>query len=98
MHERDRRLPPATPSVALAIGLAILLALVLGRLPLNLYDVSFSLDWGRELIHGQLPDVRAPGASTPHPLSILAGACAALFSADALNAMRANALRGFLAD
>jgi hypothetical protein len=89
MQERDRRLPAATPSVALAFALAILLALALGRLPLNLYDVSFSLDWGRELIHGELPDVHAPGASTPHPLSILAGAVAALFSADALDAMRA---------
>ncbi len=75
-------------AAAIATALALAEALVLGRLPLNLYDVSFTLDWGRELIHGQLPDVQVSGASTPHPLSILAGAFAALFGGGALDAMR----------
>ncbi len=69
--------------------LAAVQALALGRLPLNLYDISFTLDWGRELIHGELPDVQVMGASTPHPLSILSGAFAALFGGGALDAMRA---------
>lgn len=67
---------------ALVMGAAA--AVLLGRLPLNLYDVSFSLDWGRELIHGQPPDVRVVGASTLHPLSIVSGAFAALFGTGAL--------------
>jgi hypothetical protein len=72
-----------------ALAVAIAAALALGRLPMNLYDVSFSLDWGRELIHGQLPDVRVWGASTPHPLAIASGAFAALFGGSGLDAMRA---------
>jgi hypothetical protein len=75
-------------SAGIALALAIAEALALGRLPLNLYDVSFTLDWGRELIHGQVPDVQVTGASTPHPLSIVSGAFAALFGGGGLDAMR----------
>jgi hypothetical protein len=75
-------------AAAIAVALAVVEAVALGRLPLNLYDVSFTLDWGRELIHGQVPDVRVMGASTPHPLSIASGAFAALFGSGALDAMR----------
>jgi hypothetical protein len=71
------------------IGVAVFAAVAIGRTPLNLYDVSFSLDWGRELISGAVPDVRVFGASTPHPLSILFGALAALFGASGLDVMRA---------
>ena len=72
-----------------AAALAGLVGLSLGRLPLNLYDVSFTLDWGSDLIHGLVPDVQVSGASTPHPLSIVSGALAALFGSSALDAMRA---------
>jgi hypothetical protein len=76
----------------LALGSAFLIALVLSvglpDTPLNLYDVSFSLLWGRELIDGTVPHVQVLGASTPHPASILTGAVAALFGASALDAMR----------
>jgi hypothetical protein len=41
--------------------------------PLNLYDVSFSLLWGRELLAGTLHNVQVWGASTPHPAAILTG-------------------------
>ena len=71
---------------AIAVGAAV--AIAIGQVPLNLYDVSFSLDWGRELIHGAVPDVRVFGASTPHPLSILFGAIAALFGTSGLDVMR----------
>src|SRR5262249_2294057 len=72
-----------------AAALALAVGVALGRAPLNLYDVSFSLDWGSDLIHGLVPDVRVSGASTPHPLSILSGALAALFGASALDAVGA---------
>jgi sulfur relay (sulfurtransferase) DsrF/TusC family protein len=84
----DGWLRPAAVSAAAALTLAAAAMVALGRLPLNLYDVSFSLDWGRQLIHGQLPDVQVVGASTPHPLSIASGAFAALFGDGALDAMQ----------
>jgi hypothetical protein len=79
-----------SPMVALAGTLLIALALSLSLpdTPLNLYDVSFALLWGRDLIEGRIPDVHLFGASTPHPASILVGALAALFGAGALSAMR----------
>jgi len=55
-------------STLVAGALALAVGAALGRAPLNLYDVSFSLDWGSDLIHGLVPDVRVSGASTPHPL------------------------------
>jgi hypothetical protein len=70
-------------ALALAIGAAV------GRAPLNLYDVSFSLDWGSDVINGLVPDVRVSGASTPHPLAIASGALAALFGSSALDVTRA---------
>ncbi len=81
----------AAPLYALAGALLVAFALSLGLpdTPLNLYDVSFSLLWGRELLAGTLPNVHVFGASTPHPASILTGAVAALFGANALSAMRA---------
>jgi hypothetical protein len=82
------RLGALSPALG-AAALAIAVGLVLGRLPLNLYDVSFSLDWGSDILHGLVPDVQVSGASTPHPLSIVSGAVAALFGSSALDVMRA---------
>src|SRR6202011_6426264 len=48
-----------------------------------------SLDWGADIVHGLVPDVEVSGASTPHPLSIVSGAVAALFGSSALDVMRA---------
>ena len=86
--QRQWASPLLTGTLA-AMAVAASAAFVLGRAPLNLYDVSFSLDWGRELIHGAVPDVRVFGAATPHPLSIVFGAVAALFGASGLDVMRA---------
>ena len=43
------------------------------------YDATYSLLWGREIIHGQLPDFMAYRAPTEHPLGLLFGAFFALF-------------------
>jgi hypothetical protein len=80
---------PLVTGTLAAIAVAASAAFALGRAPLNLYDVSFSLNWGRELIHGTVPDVRVFGAATPHPLSIAFGAVAALFGTSGLDVMRA---------
>jgi hypothetical protein len=74
---------------AVAAGtLAFTVGVALGPPPLNLYDVSFSLDWGSDIVHGLVPDVQVSGAATPHPLSIASGAVAALFGPSALDVMR----------
>jgi len=77
-----------TRAVAAALFVAGVLLLCFPQTPLNLYDVSFALIWGRELLDGSLPNVHLWGASTPHPASILVGALAAVFDTDALTAMR----------
>jgi hypothetical protein len=60
-------------------SLALLARLLCGPLPLNYYDVGYGLIWGREILHGRLPDYRTPGASTPHPLGTLLATIAAAF-------------------
>jgi hypothetical protein len=65
------------PLIAPLLGL--LARLLCGQLPLNYYDVGYGLIWGREILHGQLPDYRTPGASTPHPLGTLLATLAAAF-------------------
>ena len=67
---------------AWAIGtplLALSGRLLCGPLPLNYYDVGYGLIWGREILHGHLPDYRTPGASTPHPLGTVLATLAAAF-------------------
>jgi hypothetical protein len=88
--ERDRtaRVPGLAWAALCAAALAVAVGVALGRAPLNLYDVSFSLDWGSDVLHGLVPDVHVSGASTPHPLSIVLGAVAALFGSSALDVMR----------
>jgi hypothetical protein len=78
----DQTLPATRNRRAWSIGtplLALLGRLLCGPLPLNYYDVAYGLIWGREILHGQLPDYRTPGASTPHPLGTLLATLAAAF-------------------
>jgi hypothetical protein len=83
------RLTARAACVAGALFIAVALLACFPETPLNLYDVSFALLWGRELIDGSVPNVHLWGASTPHPASILVGALAAAFGTGALTAMRA---------
>jgi hypothetical protein len=71
-----------------AAAIALALRLTLPAIPLNLYDVSFSLIWGRQLLDGTLPTLQIFGASTPHPAAMLEGALAALTGDSALATMR----------
>lgn len=61
----------AVPTLTLA--LAGLLWLVMGQAAVVNYDTLYGLLWGKELLHGDLPDMTVPGAPTPHPLLTLAG-------------------------
>jgi hypothetical protein len=78
----DPAVPAARNWQGWSIGtplLALLARILAGPLPLNYYDVGYALIWGRQILHGQLPDYRTPGASTPHPLGTLLATFAALF-------------------
>ncbi len=56
---------------AAGIGaLAALLWVVVGHGLVN-YDTLYTLVWGRDLAHGELPDYDVPLAPTPHPLATL---------------------------
>jgi hypothetical protein len=46
------------------------------------YDLAYALGWGRDLLHGDVPDFEAPGASTPHPLTIAFGMIVSPLGAD----------------
>jgi hypothetical protein len=61
-----------------SLGLGLAARILAGPLPLNYYDVGYALVWGREILAGHLPDLRTPGASTPHPLGTLLATLAAL--------------------
>ncbi|HLM86573.1 MAG TPA: hypothetical protein VK272_10350 [Solirubrobacteraceae bacterium] len=80
-----RNLPALCTGV---LVVALLGRATLGSLPLNPVDTGFTLDWGHELLHGHVPDVRVNGAATPHPLSIAFGAFAASAGGGALDAMQ----------
>ncbi|MGN6373803.1 MAG: hypothetical protein ACTHM1_12595 [Solirubrobacteraceae bacterium] len=43
------------------------------------YDSLYALLWGRELLHGQLPDLHVYRAPTEHPLALAFGAVCSLF-------------------
>lgn len=43
------------------------------------YDSLYALLWGRELLHGQLPDLQVYRAPTEHPLALLYGMLCSLF-------------------
>lgn len=64
------------PRIVLAVVAAVALALALAVPTYPNYDSYFHLNWGRELLDGHLPNVRAYAAPTQHPLLILL--CAAL--------------------
>lgn len=61
----------AVPTLTLA--LAGLLWVLMGQAAVVNYDTLYGLLWGKELLHGELPDMTVPGAPTPHPLLTLAG-------------------------
>ena len=56
------------------------------------YDTLYTLVWGRQLAHGEIPDLEVPIAPTPHPLANLG---AVLLSP--LSSLRIDGLHGELA-
>jgi hypothetical protein len=56
------------------------------------YDTLYSLVWGRQLAHGELPDLEVAIAPTPHPLATLGG-----ILLSPLSSLRIDGLDGELA-
>ncbi len=97
------RLRPGGDSSAL-IAMAALGALALAALVVFIafptyptYDSFYALLWGRELLHGQLPDLAVYRAPTEHPLAIAFGAFCSLFGASGARLMIAGSLASFVA-
>jgi len=68
-------------SVLTALG-AVVTWLIAGRGLVN-YDTLYSLVWGRQIAHGQSPDLDVALAPTPHPLATLGGIVASPLSSAA---------------
>jgi hypothetical protein len=83
---RDRSAPGARlraralPFVAVA-AIAAVSWVLFSEAFLN-YDTLYALIWGRDLVHGRLPDYDLTLAPTPHPLATAVGAAASLFGTD----------------
>ena len=77
---RVRALPADAIAVWAFAGLTIVA--VIGffvRVTYPNYDSYYSLIWGREVVHGQLPSFEAYRAPTEHPLAVAVGAVLSLF-------------------
>ena len=61
------------------------------------YDSYYSLLWGEELLHGQLPSFEAYRAPTEHPLAVVFGAALSLLGQDADRVMVLITLFSFVA-
>ena len=86
----------AVPTLTLA--LATVLWLVMGQAAVVNYDTLYGLLWGKELLHGALPDMTVPGAPTPHPLLTLFGIVAApVFGSASPEALSLLAYLGYVA-
>lgn len=75
----SRRLTPSWGLLALAALTAVALVGFAAWPTYPNYDSYYSLLWGRELLHGQLPSFEAYRAPTEHPLAIAFGALLAVF-------------------
>jgi hypothetical protein len=61
------------------------------------YDSFYALLWGRDLLHGHLPDLAVYRAPTEHPLAIAFGAVCSLFGASGARLMIAGSIASFVA-
>jgi hypothetical protein len=61
------------------------------------YDSFYALLWGRELLHGHLPDFSVYRAPTEHPLAIAYGALCALFGQGGARLVVLGSIASFVA-
>jgi hypothetical protein len=67
-------------AIAWTLALGLVAWALVGRGLAN-YDTLYALVWGRDLVHGTLPDYDIALAPTPHPLATLVGAILSVFGA-----------------
>src|SRR6201994_2441355 len=83
------------------IGLAVLCAgALVGYVALPTYptyDSFYALLWGRDLLHGHLPDFRVYRGPTEHPLAIAFGAFCSLFGQGGARLMVLGSIGSFVA-
>lgn len=82
---------------ALVAVCALALAAFLAFPTYPTYDSQYALLWGRELLHGQLPVLRAYRAPTEHPLALLYGALCSLFGLAGARLVVLGAVASFVA-
>jgi hypothetical protein len=70
---------PSMERLGLAAACALALACFFAFRTYPTYDSLYALLWGRELLHGQLPDLHVYRAPTEHPLALAFGALCSLF-------------------
>ncbi|MHB8492510.1 MAG: hypothetical protein ACYDA6_09920 [Solirubrobacteraceae bacterium] len=92
----------AVPSSRWALGgllalIAVALAGYLAYPTYPTYDSFYALLWGRELLHGHLPDITVYRAPTEHPLAIAFGALCALFGQTGARLMVGGSIASFVA-
>jgi hypothetical protein len=67
-------------AIAWTLALGLVAWTLVGRGLVN-YDTLYALVWGRDLVHGTLPDYDVALAPTPHPLATLVGAILSVLGA-----------------
>ncbi|HEY3186586.1 MAG TPA: hypothetical protein VGJ70_03880, partial [Solirubrobacteraceae bacterium] len=67
-------------AIAWTLALGLVAWALAGRGLVN-YDTLYALVWGRDLVHGTLPDYDVALAPTPHPLATLVGAILSVLGA-----------------
>jgi hypothetical protein len=61
------------------------------------YDSLYALLWGRDLLHGHLPDIQVYRAPTEHPLALAFGALCSLLGGAGARAMVLGSVASFVA-
>jgi hypothetical protein len=83
------------------LGLAVLCAAALAGYfafpTYPTYDSFYALEWGRDLLHGQLPDFSVYRAPTEHPLALAFGALCSLAGQAGARLMVLGAIGSFVA-
>jgi hypothetical protein len=81
LRARAAALPPWAWGIGVSVGVAIATWIGVSRAFLN-YDTLYALIWGRDVVHGHLPDFEFTLAPTPHPLATALGGIASVFGTD----------------
>jgi hypothetical protein len=81
VRSASARLPRWTGHVVAITAIGGTTWLFFSRAFLN-YDTLYMLVWGRDFVHGRLPDYELTLAPTPHPLATVVGALASLAGND----------------